>query len=313
MKNAAVFSALGAGTFTIPQREFLRRNLSIRFIPCLKPLSREHFVRLARPFQVIGITRRTLKDFGPPIIDRLPFLESVAIYAAGFEWVDAAYLGERGIRLSYLPDYCTATVAEHAMGCLLALSRRIPLSYDRARKRVPPSVSLRGWELRGKTLGVVGFGRIGRRAAALARAFGMGVIWTDPRPNKAPGRLGLTRLLGESDAVLLCASSRRGAGPLLGKKELGRLQRGAVIVNVSRASLVDHRALIPLLRRRSVAGYAVDDDLDILEKAAGVEPGRILQTAHTAWYSDEAIKRGTQGWVENLVALGRGRGRNLVP
>lgn len=307
LKNAILFSALGARTFTPEQVRSLRKALDVRFVRCLWPLAPDQFVTLARPYSIIGLTRRTLRDIGPDILDRLPLLEGIAIYATGFEWIDREYLRRRRIKLFTLPDYSTTTVAEHAWGCLLALSRRIHLSFDKTRGLVPSTVSLRGMELSGKTIGVIGYGRIGKAVARRARAFGMKVLWTDPKRRNGPGKMGLGSLLRRSDAIVLSCPQRRGEGALLDAGALRMAKKGSILVNVSRGSLVEDKAILRSIREGRVFGYAVDDDHPGLRAARGIEPGRILQTNHTAWYSNEAIRRGTQAWVDRLAALGRGR------
>ena len=312
MKKALIFSARGLKSFTLDQIKLLQQSLDVRFVSCMKPLSPTRFIQLAGPYSVLGFTRRTIKDLNREMIDQLPSLREVAIYATGYEWVDSAYLAAKGIKLSYLPDYSSASVAEHAMGCLLVLSRRIQLSFDRTRGIAPPWVSLRGWELKGKNLGLIGFGRIGKKIAGLASAFGMKVFVADRKKTGHRNQVSLRRLLCVSDAVVLTSSQERGGGAVLGRANFSWVRPGAVLVNVGRADLVDHGALLPLLRSKKINGYAVDGDVEILRRAKGVEPGRILQTAHTGWYSNEAMKRGTQTWVENLTAFGRGQSRNRV-
>ena len=309
-----IISARGEQSFTPGQLKKLRSNLDCRFLKCMAPLSGSDFVRLARPYAVLGITRRAIKELDRTVIEKLLLLEGIAIYATGHEWVDTACLRRRKIVLSFLPDYATVSVAEHAFGCLLALSRRIHLSFDRVRGIVPSDVSLRGWELRGKTLGIIGYGRIGRQVARFGAAFGMCIIFTDDKKAGAANvrQVPLIRLLKTSDAVILCCSQSRNSRQLLGRKELERMKRSTVLVNVGRAGLVDNNALLSLLKAKRIAGYAVDDSVELFNSARGLEPGRILQTGHTAWYSNEAIARGTQAWVDNLAALGSGRARNLV-
>jgi phosphoglycerate dehydrogenase-like enzyme len=117
-----------------------------------------------------------------------------------------------------LADWCIASVAEHALGLLLTLAHRIHLAHDRFRGLAPPTTSLRGFELTGRTLGVVGLGRIGSRVAASGRALGVRVIATDPRLRPAGGvpPRSLPDLLRAADAVTLHVPATFQAAPLIG-------------------------------------------------------------------------------------------------
>jgi phosphoglycerate dehydrogenase-like enzyme len=230
------------------------------------------------------------------------------------DFVDVEALEERGIALANLPDYSTASVAEHTFGLLLALSRRLHLSRDRVLGRVSAATSVRGFELAGKTIGIVGLGRIGGRVARLAEAFGMRVLAADPRLNGAGLRSHrLQDLFATSDVISLHVPRRYGQGPLVGAAELGGMKPGALLLNVSRAALVDETAVVAALADGRLAGYALDDRLTSRQEAEGlIAEGRIIESGHTAWYSDEALARGLEDWVENIVALVEGRPRNLV-
>ena len=314
MNKAIVISALGRKTFTAKQVLILKKSLRVRFFSCLTPMNPFDFIKLVRPYPIIGLTRRSLRNLDRNILEKLVNLKGLAIYATGYEWIDLEYLVEKKIAVSYLPDYSTLSAAEHALGSLLTLTRRIHLSFDKTRGLVTRDVSLRGQELFGKTVGIVGFGRIGRRLAELLKPFQVRFIYNDIKTiaSSFGTQSSLKSLLRQSNVVFLCCPLNRGQKPLLGKEEINQIKRGGLIINISRPGLVDHDYLLRALRKKTVSGYALDEQLDILTNARNVEAGRILQTGHTAWYSTEVIERGTQGWVENLEALGAGKKRNRI-
>jgi phosphoglycerate dehydrogenase-like enzyme len=171
-------------------------------------------------------------------------------------------------------------------------------------------VSLRGTELAGRTLGVVGLGRIGGHVARLGAGIGMHVVGSDPRP-AAPGaggggplveRTSLEDLLRRSDAVCVCAARTFGAPALLGPRELAVMRPGAWLVNASRAALVDTPAAVAALRSGSLRGYAVDDTvLDPLVDGDLLAEGRVLQTGHSAWWRDEVLERGARMWGRAIL------------
>ncbi len=302
--NCIIISASGKETFTVEQLKNLELTGDVHFYAQKEPLSEQVFISLVQNFEVIALTRRPLKDLGKNILEHLPVLKGLAVYSTGYEWIDTEYLRKRNIVLSYLPDYCTITVAEHTVGMLLSLSRRFMLSSDYACQRIDRSISLRGFDLFGKKVGIIGYGKIGERAAGLLQSFGVEIIWYDKQKECAGSSWStpLGTVLKESDIIILTASKQRGEAPLIGSEQLAVMKQGVVVVNSSRSDLVDNQAMIIALKSKKVFSYAVDDVVPELQ-VEGVEPGRVFQTSHTAWYSTEAIARGTQSWVENIICL----------
>lgn len=306
--NMVVMSARGPDSFTTAQLHALEShaNLTLHAVP--GRLSHEAFQDLCASAAIIGFTRRATIDFNAKLIAALPNLHAVAVYATGYDWIDTAALQHRGIRLALLPDYSTQTVAEHSIGLILSMSRRLHLSDRVARGDLPAGISLRGFELHGKTLGIIGLGRIGLAIARMAQAFGLRVIAHDLSPQ--PLREGiepaeLSHLLVTADIVLLASSLKRGTAPIINATTLALMKPDAVLINPSRSALVDNKAVLEAIAGKRLRGYAVDDTVFDTAQLARVEYGRILQSAHTGWYSDEAIARGTQAWVDNLASLAR--------
>lgn len=196
------------------------------------------------------------------------------------------------------------------MALLLALATRLHLAHDRSRGIAPAGVSLRGVELNGRCLGIVGLGRIGRRTAQLAQAFGMRILGCDcsPRAADLAAALGvevveLDALLRRADAVAVCASSTFGARPIITAAELDQLMNDVLLVNTARAALVDTAAAVAAVRSGRLRGYAVDDTvLDPAVDGDVLEQGRVLQTGHSAWWRDEVLVRGRDMWAERLLA-----------
>lgn len=294
--EALVVSARGAESFSSQHLAAMTAvcDLDVRAVP--GPLSPDQFVDLAHPFQLLAVTRRPCSDIGPAIIERLPNLRVLAVHTTADHWIDRELLARRGVSVLTLPGYATTTVAEHAMACLLTLSRRTHLSNDRSRRLIGDEVSLRGFELRGRRLGLIGHGKIGREVERLATAFGMEVVVTDPA---SPAHRPLEQVLDTADIVMLAASHERGRRPIIGQAELHRM-RARYVVNPSCGELVDHDAMARALRQRQLDGYAVDDFYEALTDPL-IEPGRVVQTMHTGWYADEAMDRGVDGWVANIV------------
>lgn len=269
---------------------------------------------------VLGATNLCLPTIDTALLDRLPRLRGIVLYATGYDHLDVPLLTRRGVGLSVLPDYATEAVAEHSLAMLLAMATRLHLAHDRSRGASGPQVSLRGVELADRTLGVVGMGRIGSRMAQLGAAVGMTVLGTDPDPMAAAaaaGRgvstVGLHELLTSSSAVTICASHEYGAPPVLGAGEIAAMPPGSLLVNVARAALVDTGAAVAAVRTGHLRGYAVDDVVcDRVADADVLAQGRVLQTGHSAWWRDEALVRGSQMWADRLVAAVSGEPLDAV-
>jgi len=307
-----IMAASGERSFTVGQVEELKKHLDTVFLEILNPLDAEEFIRLAFDAEILAMTRRPLNDLDEKIIKSLPNLKALAIYSTGYEWLDLKALREKGILVSYLPDYCTVSVAEHTLAMVLTMSRRTHLSYDKARGIIPDNISLRGFELRGKDIGIIGLGRIGSEVAEMMKALQTNVSFFDIRdiPDPAADYKPRNKLLEESDIVILTCSKMRDEAPVIAGNELSMMKRNAVLINPARSDLVDNADIFMALKEKKLMGYAVDNYIG--DFSEGLDYGRILQTGHTAWYSTEAIERGTSQWVENIIGLSGSSPINLI-
>lgn len=231
------------------------------------------------------------------LLARLPALKAVATCSVGYDHVDLAAAARRGVVVCNVPDYCVDEMADSALALLLVLLRGVAV-LDR-------SVRAGGWDdkaagpirrLAGTRLGIVGFGRIGRALAARALALGLEVWATDPY---VPGRelvavgvrpAPLDALLSSCEAVSLHLPLTEETQGLIGARELALLPRGAFLVNVTRAGLLDWDAFLAALAEGRLAGAAVD--VLPVEPPTPVSPAprleNLIVTPHAAWYSPEA-------------------------
>ncbi|HKK05276.1 MAG TPA: NAD(P)-dependent oxidoreductase [Gammaproteobacteria bacterium] len=312
--NVTVLSARAEKSFTTAERDILAAAGQVRYISCLEPLPPQTLASLAPETEVLALTRRATRNLDEHWLGELPALRGITVYSTGYEWIDVPSLTAKGIQVAYLPGYSTAAVAEHTLGMLLTLSRRLHLSHAIGSGHLPRGISMRGWELNGKTVGIIGLGRIGRAIAKLCTAFGMHVIGHDPAVQATDWTwLPLDQLLARSQILIVAASQRRTDPPLVDRAALSLLPRGAWLVNPSRPGLVDSQAALEALHSAHLLGYAVDDYVFEPGELQDLEPGRLLQTLHTAWYSDEAMARGTAGWARRIAAMAQGAPVDLVP
>lgn len=307
MARTLVITARGRESFTGRQLWRLDRLGSIDIVERTEELSDAEFVRLASPYDVVALTRRPKKHLHRSVLAQLPNLRAVVVHTTGVHWIDTEYLRSHDIEVLCLGGYATESVAEHTLAGILMLSRRTHLSIDRARNLIPATVSLRGFELEGRAIGLIGYGRIGRRVHQLLAPLTTNVLINDPAYD---GSLDLHTVLDRSELLVLAASSDYGRAPILGASELA-MTSARYLVNATCDELVDHDAVIEAIQQRRLDGYLLDE-FDETLAGADVEPGRIIQTMHTGWYSDEAMARGKEEWVglieRAVVSVANGAG-----
>lgn len=258
-------------------------------------------------------------------IKALPALRYIGVLATGYNIVDVQAAGERGIPVTNVPEYGTRSVAQFVFALLLELCHQVG-RHDRAVRQ--GEWGRRGdfsfWdsplvELAGKTLAVVGFGRIGRRVGELGHAFGMSVLAVDPLQADPPDYqpfawASLEQACVMADVLSLnCALTEQNRG-LIDATALSRLKPGAYLINAARGPLVDEQAVAQALNSGRLAGAALD--------VVGVEPIRAdnpllaarncLITPHIAWATLEARRRLMHEAVENLRVFLAGAVRNRV-
>ncbi|MEV7041079.1 D-glycerate dehydrogenase [Amycolatopsis sp. NPDC051061] len=199
-----------------------------------------------------------------------PGLKVVANVAVGYDNVDVPALAGRGIVVTNTPGVLTDATADLAFGLLLALTRRIGEGERLLRSRTPWSFHLGfllGSGLQGKTLGIVGFGQIGRAMAKRAEAFGMSIVYSG-RTNRGDGFVSFEELLARSDVVSLHCPLTPETRHLIDATALRAMKPGAYLVNTTRGPVVDEAALADALEAGEIAGAA----LDVFEKEPEVEP-----------------------------------------
>lgn len=293
-KATLVISARGRDSFSSSQISQLSSS-TICAVP--NSINDKEFIRMAEGMRVVALTRRPQISITTQLLDQLPDLEALCVYSTGLEWIDLNELRKRSILLHSLEDYCSTSVAEHTVGMLLTQSRRLVLSDMKSNHSIPENISLRGFEISGKSVGIIGLGRIGRKIADLLTAFNCSIKYSDiDQKDLKYERVSKEVLLADSDIVVL-------ACPYDGKFEiashdLSLMKGGSVLINPSRKDLVDENSVLKCLRAKKLHSYAVDDVIS--NDIKDMEHGRVLQTYHTAWYSDEVMTRGTQMWVDNI-------------
>ena len=250
------------------------------------------------------------------LLSRCPSLRGIAVIAVGYDNIDVAAAARRGIPVSNTPGALTETTADLAWALILGVARRIAEAdrFTRDGRFTRWGIMLMlGGDVHGKTLGIVGAGRIGTAVAMRARGFGMRVLYCAPERNeRIEQELGATRaaletLLRESDFVSLHVPLIPETRHLIGERELGMMKPGAYLVNTSRGPVVDEEALVRALREKGIAGAGLDVYEDEPRLAVGLaELENAILLPHIGSASVETRSRMAEMAAANLAAMLRG-------
>ncbi|MCG3150236.1 MAG: D-lactate dehydrogenase [Verrucomicrobiae bacterium] len=274
------------------------------------------------------------------VLAALPKLKLVTTRSTGFDHIDVAECHRRGVTVCNVPFYGENTVAEHTFALILALSRKVHEAFVRVRAGNFSLDGLRGFDLKDKTIGVVGAGHIGLHVIRIARGFGMKVLAFDlRRDNFMAEVLGfeyadLDDVLGRADILSLHAPYNRHTHHLINSGNIAKIKRGAILINTSRGGLVDTEALLKALETGILAGAGLDvleGEEAVLEESAllgdktnpellrrAIQNHLILKkpnvvfTPHNAFNSQEALERILDTTAGNIAAFAAGTPQNVV-
>lgn len=278
---------------------------------------------------------------GEAEMSRFPALKLIATRSTGYDHIDLKAAAARGITVVNVPFYGENTVAEFAFALLLALSRRIIDADERVRQGQFSPKDLRGFDLAGKTLGVVGTGHIGAHIIRMAQGFGMKIIGFDAFPNADLSHtlgfeyLSLPELLAQSDIITLHVPYNEHTHHLINAGNISAIKRGAYLINTARGAVVETEALVAALQDGTLTGAALDvleeeGDLadatalltaphpqeselkTLLENHYLIDHPRVIVTPHLAFNTQEAVERILNTTLENIRSFSAGTPTNIV-
>jgi len=272
-------------------------------------------------------------------------LKFITTRSTGYDHIDLEACKKKNILVSNVPAYGVETVAEHTFALILSISRKIIESFERTRKGDFSLEGLRGFELKGKTLGIIGAGKIGRRVAEIAKVFGMRVIAYDIFKNYDEARrigfeyVDLDYLLRNSDIITLHANLTKENYHLLNEDAFEKMKDGVIIVNTARGALIDTKALIKYLKNGKVRAAALDvlegeslikEEAELLTKNKLEKEGleslvanhiliemedkekNVIITPHNAFNSEEAVEEIRKVTLQNILSFINNNPINLV-
>ncbi len=276
------------------------------------------------------VTKKTLNQF--------PRLKLIVTMSTGFDHIDLKACKKRGVKVTNVPSYGENTVAEHTMALILGLTRKLFSSVKRVKEGVYDFHGLRGVDLKDKTLGIIGTGRIGQHVIRMAKAFEMKVIAYDKFPNKkAAKELGfkyatLDKLLSYSDIVTLHTPLTPKTRHFINKKTISKMKPGSYLINTARGGLIEPGALVHALQNNHLAGAGLDvlEDESLIqneEKLIGgtsyqiktslmnniiIDHPNTIVTPHNAFNSNESIARIIDTTINNIKSYLNGTPKNVL-
>ena len=265
----------------------------------------------------------------------------IATRSTGYDHIDLDYCRDKGIKICNVPEYGENTVAEHVFALLLGISHHIVEAADRTRRGDFTLNGLRGFDLKGKTLGVIGTGNIGQCVIRIANGFGMHVVAFDVREDRdLADRLNfkylpMENLLGTMDILTLHVPANDKTYHLISDDQFAKMKDGVVIINTSRGSVLHIEALVRALAVGKVAAAGLDvlpDEPTIREESELLHSfyrqehnlqtlladsvllrlRNVIITPHSAFYTTGAIYRIINTTIENINAFLAGKPKNLV-
>ena len=264
------------------------------------------------------------------ILDKMPKLKYVVTMSTGFDHIDLEACQKRKISASNVPTYGENTVAEHAFALLLNISRKISDSVELTRKGKFDYEGLRGFDLKDKTIGVIGTGRIGINVIKIAKGFGMNVIAYDVYPNQQAATelqfkyfKTINEILSQSDVITLHAPYTKETHHLISKKNINKIKKGSILINTARGKLVETEAILLALQKKIIRAAGLDvleeesflkeekqllskdfakeyDLKTVLEEHVLIEHSNVYVTPHNAFNSAEALTRILNTTIENI-------------
>ncbi len=320
------------------EEPYLNKAFKDHELKLFKDVLADERIDEAKDYEIISIfiySRLTAE-----ILSKLETLRLVATRSTGFDHIDLETCKKRGILVCNVPTYSEDTVAEHTFALLLSLSRNIHDSYERTRQGDFTCEGISGFDLKGKTLGVLGTGRIGRSVIQIARGFGMNILAYDRYPNAdTAATLGFQytdsiNLLEKSDVVTLHLPLNEETYHFLNKDKIGNMKKGAVVINTARGGLIDTEALTQALLKGALGGAGLDvleeetlvrEEAQLLldnvprERLATLLRAHILLrlknviiTPHCGFNSKESLERLINTTIANINSFISGKPQNLV-
>ena len=320
------------------EEKYLKNKLKGYFLRFSKEALNSENAQQIKDFDAVSVFVYSKVD--GQTIQEIPGLKLIVTRSTGFDHIDIEACKKRGVTVCNVPSYGENTVAEHTFALILSLSRNICKACIRRFEQDFSIEGLEGFDLKGKTIGVIGTGQIGLHVIRIAKGFGMNVVAYDVRQNRLLSEVlgfeyvSLEDLLAISDVITLHVPYIKATHHLMNKDTFKLVKKGAILINTARGSIVDTEALIDALDNKILAGAGLDvfegeevikeekqllydpKNLEVLASLVKdhilLSKNNVVFTPHIAFYSKEALERILETTVENIAAFVSGKPQNVV-
>lgn len=302
--------------FTRVQQEKLAGFGEVVYTESREEYPLEKLVELAKDSEILAFDPDNIGGFemAPKrlikLMEAMPKIKGLALSTTAFGYIDLGYCKKRRIVVTNVPYYSTESVAEHAFALMLGCAKRIFVT-DRKTQKGKYRLEI-GFELKGKTLGVIGLGHIGSRTAELGKAIGMKVIaWNRTSKQSVEVEMkSIDEVLSQSDVISLHLAENEETKGFLSKEKIAKLKNGVVVVNTADRSLVDEEAMAKVLKSGKVDSYALEAE-DLTSPPLGEIESAILLRGF-GWYTKESLERNKEIWVNNIEGIAKDSPQNAL-
>lgn len=241
------------------------------------------------------------------VLDSFVGLKGVCLPTTGYTWVDGAHLREKNIPLTNSPGYSRESVAEYAISLMLNLSKNLPLVI-RNNWKIDYDTQL-GWEIQGKTMGILGLGSIGSRIAELGKSMGMKVIyWSKNSRNAQYEYEEFDEVLKNSDYIFPAMAGNDDTEGILNSQKLDLIKKGAFFINVASSKAFDKEYVVKMANEGRLSGLAFEsEDQNFTDFI-----GNIFVTPPIAWFTREALAANMKLWTETIISVAQGKPEHVV-
>lgn len=254
------------------------------------------------------------------VISKCPSLKYIGVMATGYNVIDVEAVKKAGIVVSNIPAYSTSAVAQHTFALLLNFSNQVALHNESVLKgdwkKAPIFCYWKKplFELEGKTLGIIGYGNIGKKVEQIALSFGMKVLVCPHRPNSKPNCVTLDELYKQSDIISLHVPLTKETAEIINKNSISKMKDGVYIINTARGGLINEKDMKAALESEKVSGYAADvlAEEPMTDSCELFKAKNCVLTPHIAWAPLETRKRCLETGIKNFEAWLKGKPQNTI-
>ena len=323
------------------ETKYIKKNLKGHKLFFSKNRLTKNSAKQIKDYEVISTF--IYSNINKKVLDELPNLKLISTMSTGFNHIDLEECKRRKIKVCNVPTYGENTVAEHTFALILSLSRKIPESYFKVKQGHFDIEGIRGFDLKGKTIGIIGMGNIGKHVARIANGFQMNILAFDIFKDKKFSKeckvkyVSVDNILKNSDIITLHAPLNEHTKHIINKRNIKLIKKGSILINTSRGGLVETEAILYGLEKKILSGVGLDVLEDesfipnedillksktfcksqseiklILEEHILTERDNVIITPHNAFNSEEALLRIISTTISNVKSFLKGRCKNKI-